>query len=63
MYALIKNISNNEIHVETRPYPFPQGAVVELVGAGSWQLESKMGLPEASIRHADKDGKTVLMLL
>ena len=61
--ALIKNMSKNEILVETAQYSLPKGAVVELAGAGSWQLESKMGLPKALIGHADRNGETLLMLL
>lgn len=61
--ALIKKTCKNEIHVETTQWPLPQGAVVERAGAGSWQLESKMGLPKALISHTSKDGETALMLL
>jgi hypothetical protein len=61
--ALIKNMSRHEILVETAQYSLPKGAIVELAGAGAWQLESKMGLPKALISHAGKYGETVLMLL
>ena len=61
--AWIKSISKDEILVETGEYPLPKGAVVELAGAGSWQLESKMGLPKAMISHADNHGQAILMLL
>jgi len=61
--ASIKNVSADGILVDTGQFSLPKGAVVELAGAGSWQLESKIGLPKALITHVDDDGQAVLMLL
>jgi hypothetical protein len=61
--ASIKNISADGMLVDTGQSTLPMGAVVELAGAGAWQLESKLGLPKALITHTDKDGHTTLTLL
>jgi hypothetical protein len=61
--ASIKNVGTDSMLVDTGQFTLPMGSVVELAGAGSWQLESKIGLPKAMITHANSDGQTMLMLL
>jgi hypothetical protein len=61
--ASLKNVSRHEMLVDTGQFSLPKGTVVELAGAGAWQLESKMGLPKAMISRANQDGIMVLMLL
>ena len=59
--AFIKNVSPHGMLVDTGKYTLPKGAVVELAGPASWELQSKMGLPKALIVHS-KDGMAGLML-
>ena len=60
--SFVKNISAHGMLVDTGQFTLPKGAVVELAGTGSWDLESKMGLPKAFIVRANY-GQAGLMLL
>ena len=60
--AAVKNVSTNGMLVDTGRYALTKGTVVELAGAASWRLESKMGLPKALVVHSN-DGQTGLMLI
>jgi hypothetical protein len=60
--ALVKNVSATGMLVDTGRFSLNKGAVVELAGAASWRLESKIGLPKALIVHAN-NGQTGLLLI
>ena len=62
IYSLVMNVSADGMLVDTGKFTLPRGAVVELVGTGSWNSESKMGLPKAFIARANY-GLAGLMLL
>jgi hypothetical protein len=60
--ALVKNISSHGMLLDTGQCTLPTGAVVELAGPASQQLESIMGLPKAFIVHSDH-GKAGLLVV